>query len=171
MGDSPSTVTLTTDCRILYIVHMKNVTASEARKHWFRLLDEALRGEVIAVQRKGHRLVLRREEVANSRNAKGARQYKRLLHVPDASPISFLEIQFLAEVGRLSVRNPEFTNTMANDTRFMVDDIPLASIVRHALRLDWTRDPFDRLLVAHSSARRVPFCTTATRKGAKSAKE
>jgi hypothetical protein len=84
MGDSPSTVTLTTDCRILYIVHMKNVTASEARKHWFRLLDEALRGEVIAVQRKGHRLVLRREEVANSRNAKGARQYKRLLHVPDA---------------------------------------------------------------------------------------
>jgi len=76
------------------------------------------------------------------------------------SPISFLEIQFLAEVGRLSARNPEFTNTVANDTRFMVDDIPLASIVRHALRLDWTRDPFDRLLVAHSSARRVPFCTT-----------
>jgi hypothetical protein len=69
---------------LLYIVHMKNVTASDARKHWFRLLDEALRGEVIAVQRKGHRIVLRREEVATSRNAKGARQYRRLLHVPDA---------------------------------------------------------------------------------------
>jgi PIN domain nuclease of toxin-antitoxin system len=46
------------------------------------------------------------------------------------------------------------------DTRFTVDDIPLATIVRHALPLDWTRDPFDRLLVAHSSARRVAFCTT-----------
>jgi hypothetical protein len=55
------------------------------------------------------------------------------------SPVSFLEIQFLAHVGRLSVRNPEFTNTVMEDTRFTVDDIPLATIVRHALPLDWTR--------------------------------
>jgi PIN domain nuclease of toxin-antitoxin system len=75
------------------------------------------------------------------------------------SPVSFLEIQFLAEIGRLSVRNPEFTNTVMSDPRFTVDDIPLATLVRHALRLDWTRDPFDRLLVAHSSARRAAFCT------------
>ena len=76
------------------------------------------------------------------------------------SPVSFLEIQFLAEIGRLSVRNPEFTDTVMEDMRFTVDDIPLETLVRHALRLDWTRDPFDRLLVAHSSTRRVPFCTT-----------
>jgi len=76
------------------------------------------------------------------------------------SPVSFLEIQFLAEVGRLSVRNPEFTDTVMDDTRFTVDDIPLATLMRHALRLHWTRDPFDRLLVAHSSARRIAFCTT-----------
>ncbi|HXV84257.1 MAG TPA: hypothetical protein VEG60_30780 [Candidatus Binatia bacterium] len=62
---------------------MKQVTASEARKNWFRLLDEALDGEVIAVQRKGQRLVLRREDVAKSRNTKAARQYKGLLRVPD----------------------------------------------------------------------------------------
>ena len=76
------------------------------------------------------------------------------------SPVSFLEIQFLAEVGRLSVRNPEFTDSVMGDARFTVDDISSATLVRHALRLDWTRDPFDRLLVAHSLARRVPFCTT-----------
>jgi len=75
------------------------------------------------------------------------------------SPVSFLEIQFLAEIGRLSVRNPEFMNTVMADTRFTVDDVPLANLVRHSLKLDWTRDPFDRLLVAHSMARRVPFCT------------
>jgi antitoxin (DNA-binding transcriptional repressor) of toxin-antitoxin stability system len=62
---------------------MKQVTASEARKNWFRLLDEALDGEVIAVQRKGQRLVLRREDVAKSRDTKASRQYKRLLRVPD----------------------------------------------------------------------------------------
>jgi PIN domain nuclease of toxin-antitoxin system len=76
------------------------------------------------------------------------------------SPVSLLEIQFLSEIGRLSVRNPEFTNKIMNDTRFTVDDITLATLVGHALRLDWTRDPFDRLLVAHSIARRVPLCTT-----------
>jgi PIN domain nuclease of toxin-antitoxin system len=94
-------------------------------------------------------------------------QSKRLAEFPwidryrpwGVSPVSFLEIQFLAEIGRLSVRNPEFVTAVMDDTRFTVDDIPLVTVVRHALRLDWTRDPFDRLLVAHSSARRVALCT------------
>jgi PIN domain nuclease of toxin-antitoxin system len=76
------------------------------------------------------------------------------------SPVSLLEIQFLAEIGRLTVRNPDFTNAVMKDARFTVDDIPLTTLVRSAIRLDWTRDPFDRLLVAHSAARRVAFCTT-----------
>ena len=75
------------------------------------------------------------------------------------SPVSFLEIQFLAEVGRLSVRNPEFTGTVMDDSRFTVDDVGLVALVRRGLRLDWTRDPFDRLLAAHSLARRVPLCS------------
>src|SRR5688572_1562933 len=53
------------------------------------------------------------------------------------SPVSFLEIQF-----------------------FIIDDISLETLVGHALKIDWTRDPFDRLLVAHSLARRVALCTT-----------
>ena len=63
---------------------MKNVTATEARKHWFRLLDEALRGEVIAVARKGQRVVLRREGQSASRSAKAAQEYKKLLKMPRA---------------------------------------------------------------------------------------
>lgn len=75
------------------------------------------------------------------------------------SPVSFLEIQFLSEIGRLSVRNPEFTNAVMEDPRFTVDDVPLATVIRHALGRAWTRDPFDRMLVAHSLARRTPLCT------------
>jgi PIN domain nuclease of toxin-antitoxin system len=75
------------------------------------------------------------------------------------SPVSLLEIQFLAEVGRLSVRTPEFVDEVMEDPRFIVDDIATVTLVRHALRLSWTRDPFDRLLAAHSTARRVPLCT------------
>lgn len=75
------------------------------------------------------------------------------------SPLSFLEIRFLAEAGRLEVRDAEFMEAVSSDPRFVVDEAPLVPIVRHALALTWTRDPFDRLLVAHSRARRVPFCT------------
>lgn len=48
---------------------------------------------------------------------------------------------------------------MLDDPRFVVDEVPLLGLVRHALSLGWTRDPFDRLLVAHSMARRTPLCT------------
>jgi len=75
------------------------------------------------------------------------------------SPVSFLEIQFLAKIGRLSVSNPEFTSAVMDDPRFSVDDIALVALVRHGLKLGWTRDPFDRLLAAHSLARRVPLCS------------
>jgi PIN domain nuclease of toxin-antitoxin system len=75
------------------------------------------------------------------------------------SPISLLEIQFLAEAGRLEVRNPELTERVSGDPRFVVDEVPTVALVRHALGLGWTLDPFDRLLVAHSAARRTPLAT------------
>lgn len=75
------------------------------------------------------------------------------------SPVSFLEIELLGEVGRLEVRNPAFTEAVREDARFVVDEAPLVRLIEHALPLSWTRDPFDRLLAAHSSARRVPLCT------------
>ena len=79
------------------------------------------------------------------------------------SPVSFIEIQFLSEIGRLEVKNPDFTEAVLADPRFIVDEVPLISLVLHSLSLTWTRDPFDRLLAAHSSARRVPLCTTDSR--------
>jgi PIN domain nuclease of toxin-antitoxin system len=75
------------------------------------------------------------------------------------SPVSLLEIQFLGEVGRLDVRNPAFSEAVAGDPRFLVDEAPLVRLIEHALPLTWTRDPFDRLLAAHSSVRRIPLCT------------
>jgi PIN domain nuclease of toxin-antitoxin system len=75
------------------------------------------------------------------------------------SPVSFLEIQFLAEVGRLEVRQAGLSQTVASDPRFVVDEAPLVALVEKALPLSWTRDPFHRLLAAHSEARRVPLCS------------
>lgn len=79
------------------------------------------------------------------------------------SPISLLEIQFLAEIGRLDLRNPEFWDAVMADPRFVVDEPPMLAVVRHAIALDWTRDPFDRLLAAHSTARRIPLISADQR--------
>lgn len=53
---------------------MKHVTASDARKNWFKLLDEAAKGEVIAIQRNDKRLILRLEK-----QTKSLPSYKRLI--------------------------------------------------------------------------------------------
>ena len=75
------------------------------------------------------------------------------------SPVSLLEIQLLAEVGRRHLDNPRFVQGFMTDSRFEVDDIPLTNLIQRSLDLTWTRDPFDRLISAHSLLRRAPLCS------------
>jgi hypothetical protein len=59
---------------------MKKVTASEARKNWFRLLDEVAAGGTVAIDRHGTRVLMVREETAPV----GVPDYRELLSVPEA---------------------------------------------------------------------------------------
>jgi PIN domain nuclease of toxin-antitoxin system len=79
------------------------------------------------------------------------------------SPVSWLEIQFLTEIGRIEQRRVGLFDVLRKDRRFIVDEVPLLALIEHALPIAWTRDPFDRLLAAHSSARRVPLSTVDRR--------
>src|SRR5207253_6823846 len=82
LREAPGGLAIDRGAPFMYVVHVKKVAASEARKQWFRLLDEAARGETIVLERHGRRLVLRREETANARTAKPAVDYRRLIRVP-----------------------------------------------------------------------------------------
>jgi PHD/YefM family antitoxin component YafN of YafNO toxin-antitoxin module len=62
---------------------MKRITASEARRDWFRLLDDIINGEVVVIQRHGYNVVLRREEESASLEAR-LPDYHALLSVPEA---------------------------------------------------------------------------------------
>lgn len=75
------------------------------------------------------------------------------------SPISLLELQYLSEIGRIELQADALLNELQGDSRFALDEPPLIPLIARALPLTWTRDPFDRLLAAHSSLRRVPLCT------------
>ncbi len=44
------------------------------------------------------------------------------------------------------------------DRRFVVVEAPLEPLIRRAFPLSWIRDPFDRLLAAHSTVLKVQLC-------------
>lgn len=69
-----------------------------------------------------------------------------------ASPASLLEIQVLAEVGRLRLRRST-PAALAEDPRWLLDNPSSTGWFEAAWALGWTRDPFDRLLVAHARHR------------------
>jgi len=75
------------------------------------------------------------------------------------SPVAFLEVAFLSEVGRIEADTDRFMEAVGSDPRFIIDDVPFVALIGQSLALNWTRDPFDRLLAAHSRARRTPLCT------------
>jgi len=66
------------------------------------------------------------------------------------TPVALLELQFLKEIGRGIFTTDRPADAVAEDPRWTVDDPPLSSLIRHALELSWTRDPFDRLIAAHA---------------------
>jgi PIN domain nuclease of toxin-antitoxin system len=68
------------------------------------------------------------------------------------SPASLLELQFLIEAGRIRLRNTTLED-VAHDDRWTLDDPPSAQWFGKAFDLGWTRDPFDRLIVAHARLR------------------
>ena len=65
-----------------------------------------------------------------------------------ASPIVDLELQLLYEIGRI-LKGPETVlATLAREIGLQMAANGFREIVAAARRLKWTRDPFDRLIVA-----------------------
>ncbi len=62
---------------------MKRVTASEARRHWFRILDEVAAGEVVVVERNGKAIRLTRESRAD--RVREVPDYSALVRAPEGA--------------------------------------------------------------------------------------
>jgi PIN domain nuclease of toxin-antitoxin system len=76
------------------------------------------------------------------------------------SPATLLELQLLAESGRLRALPGVTPAVVAADDRWIVDDVPSSRWFMAAVEIDWTRDPFDRLIVAHARLRRWKLATS-----------
>jgi len=79
------------------------------------------------------------------------------------SPATLLEIQFLVELGKVRLKGSSSARALASDERWTVDEPPASAWFDEAHDLPWTRDPFDRLIVAHALARRWRLATGDTK--------
>ena len=84
----------------LYNVHMKRVTASEARRNWFRLLDKVAEGATVVIERAGRRILLRREETGGAAEVP---DYAGIIRVPDAGQADEWRWDWPGEAGELEL--------------------------------------------------------------------
>jgi PIN domain nuclease of toxin-antitoxin system len=75
------------------------------------------------------------------------------------SPAVVLELQLLHEIKRFKSTALRVVEVLSTDLGLRVCKLPFASIMESALDLVWTRDPFDRLIVAHARANDATLLT------------
>ena len=67
------------------------------------------------------------------------------------SPIVELELQLLHEIGRILKGLDAILHALAREIGLRVTTTEYRSVVTAARAMEWTRDPFDRLIVADAT--------------------
>jgi PIN domain nuclease of toxin-antitoxin system len=75
------------------------------------------------------------------------------------SPMVALELEYLHEIERLKVRGETVLRSLHGQLGLRVCDLPFPTIIERAIEQRWTRDPFDRVIVAHALAANCPLLT------------
>ena len=75
-----------------------------------------------------------------------------------------LELQYLYEIGRVKVKPNKIIGALAGEIDLRISEYPLNNIIEKALTINWTRDVFDRLLVAETMRDQSLSLITADRK-------
>jgi PIN domain nuclease of toxin-antitoxin system len=76
------------------------------------------------------------------------------------SPVVLLELQYLLEIGRLAAVPRTIAGDLKRRLGVAVDDRSMQEITERAVDLSWTRDIFDRLIVAQASLDGAGLVTT-----------
>ena len=92
-----------------------------------------------------------------SPKAKGLLDRSELL----LSAMAFLELEYLHELGRTKFRALDLLKKVEHETDLRLCDLPFSTVANAALDEKWTRDPFDRLIVANAKANGFAWLITA----------
>lgn len=69
------------------------------------------------------------------------------------APIVLLELEYLFELKRIRLRARDLMRKVEHELGLRVCDLAFPAIAEAALDEKWTRDPFDRMIVAQAKAR------------------
>ena len=75
------------------------------------------------------------------------------------SPMVELELTYLHEIARINYPAMTILDSLRRDIGLEACKQPFAAVIGAALALDWTRDPFDRIIVAQAAHRASPLLT------------
>ena len=87
--------------------------------------------------------------------ASGIREAEEIL----VSPAVVLELQLLHDIKRARTAALKVVERLSSEIGLAICRLPFASVVEQALDQNWTRDPFDRLIVANARANNAPLIT------------
>ena len=73
------------------------------------------------------------------------------------SPVVLLELKYLLEIGKISERPEPIVGYLTGMVGLHVAAEEFVHVVTAALELEWTRDPFDRLIVAQAQLAEAPL--------------
>ena len=92
--------------------------------------------------------------VAEANLSKLSQKALSLIQTADlrVSPMAVVELQYLYEIERIIITPQDILIKLNAEVGLRVCDHPFPIIAEAALRETWTRDPFDRVIVAHARA-------------------
>jgi PIN domain nuclease of toxin-antitoxin system len=67
------------------------------------------------------------------------------------SPLVRLELQYLLEINRITSPVNDIITGLSNSIGLKICDKNFNSIINWSMSLNWTRDPFDRIIVANAA--------------------
>jgi len=70
-----------------------------------------------------------------------------------------LELQYLYEIERIGIPPQRIIAHLAAHAEVTLSTCPIHAIIDEAVNVRWTRDPFDRLIVANAQAEKVQLIT------------
>jgi PIN domain nuclease of toxin-antitoxin system len=70
-----------------------------------------------------------------------------------------LELHYLFEIGRINIKPDTIISFLSTNADILVSTTPLQKIMNEAVRLQWTRDPFDRLITANALTEKASLLT------------
>ncbi len=75
------------------------------------------------------------------------------------SPMVLFELEYLYESDKINCRAQRVVDELGQTLGLKVAGCPFEEVVREAARFSWTRDPFDRIIVAHAMLARATLIT------------